>query len=562
MSGTSKLRSGGQILVDSLRIHGADLAFCVAGESYLDVLDAFHDASDIKLITCRHEGGAANMAEAAGKLTGRPGICFVTRGPGACNASIGVHTAMQDSTPMILFVGQVARDQAEREAFQEIDYRRMFSPVAKWAAQIDDAARIPEFISRAFHVATSGRPGPVVLALPEDMLRDRVSVPPTGRYTEVQAHPGMADLKRIAELLALSDRPLIIAGGSGWTDAACEDLRRFAEANNIPVCSSFRRQDLVDNNSPAWIGDLGTGPNPKLLARVREADLLLVIGARLGEMTTQGYELIDLPETRQTLIHVHASAEELGRVFRPDLPIQSGSTAFAAALSSLPNFHDLRSSRWRDWMETGRRDFLEWLEPAAYGGALDLGAISVWLRDRLPADSIVTIDAGNFSGWAQRFLKYGRPGRQLGPTSGAMGYSVPAAVAAKIVHPDRLVVSFVGDGGFQMTGQELATAMHTGAAPIILVFNNGIFGTIRMHQEKRYPGRVSATDLTNPDFAALARSYGAFGAAVERTADFAPVFEQAVASGLPAVIELRMDPEVITTRTTLSALRAQALGQK
>jgi acetolactate synthase-1/2/3 large subunit len=562
MSGTSKPRSGGQILVDSLRVHGADLAFCVAGESYLDVLDAFHDAPDIRLITCRHEGGAANMAEAAGKLTGRPGICFVTRGPGACNASIGVHTAMQDSTPMILFVGQVARDQAEREAFQEIDYRRMFSPVAKWAAQIDDAARIPEFISRAFHVATSGRPGPVVLALPEDMLRDRVSVAPTGRYTEVQAHPGIADLKRIAELLALADRPLILAGGSGWTDAACEDLRRFAESCNIPVCSSFRRQDVVDNDSPAWIGDLGTGPNPKLLARVREADLLLVIGARLGEMTTQGYELIDLPETRQTLIHVHASAEELGRVFRPDLPIQAGSAAFAAALASLPKFHDLRSDRWRGWMEAGRRDFLEWLEPAAYEGALDLGAISVWLRDRLPADSIVTIDAGNFSGWAQRFLKYGRPGRQLGPTSGAMGYSVPAAVAAKIVHPDRLVVSFVGDGGFQMTGQELATAMHAKSAPIILVFNNGIFGTIRMHQEKRYPGRVSATDLTNPDFAALARSYGAFGAAVERTADFAPVFEQAVESGLPAVIELRMDPEVITTRTTLSVLRAQALGQK
>jgi acetolactate synthase I/II/III large subunit len=562
MSGTSKPRSGGQILVDSLRVHGADLAFCVAGESYLDVLDAFHDAPDIRLITCRHEGGAANMAEAAGKLTGRPGICFVTRGPGACNASIGVHTAMQDSTPMILFVGQVARDQAEREAFQEIDYRRMFSPVAKWAAQIDDAARIPEFISRAFHVATSGRPGPVVLALPEDMLRDRVSVPQTGRYTEVQAHPGLADLKRTAELLALADRPLILAGGSGWTDAACEDLRRFAESCNIPVCSSFRRQDVVDNDSPAWIGDLGTGPNPKLLARVKEADLLLVIGARLGEMTTQGYELIDLPETRQTLIHVHASAEELGRVFRPDLPIQAGSAAFAAALSSLPKFHDLRLDRWRGWMQAGRRDFLEWLKPAAYEGALDLGAISVWLRDRLPADSIVTIDAGNFSGWAQRFLKYGRPGRQLGPTSGAMGYSVPAAVAAKIVHPDRLVVSFVGDGGFQMTGQELATAMHAKAAPIILVFNNGIFGTIRMHQEKRYPGRVSATDLTNPDFAALARSYGAFGAAVERTADFAPVFEQAVESGLPAVIELRMDPEVITTRTTLSALRAQALGQK
>lgn len=559
MSSTSKPRSGGQILVDSLRVHGTDRAFCVAGESYLDVLDAFHDAPDIDLVTCRQEGGAANMAEAAGKLTGRPGICFVTRGPGACNASIGVHTAMQDSTPMILFVGQVARDQAEREAFQEIDYRRMFSPVAKWAAQIDDAARIPEFVSRAFHVATSGRPGPVVLALPEDMLRDRVAVPPTGRYTEVQAHPGADDLARVADLLAASERPLVLVGGSGWTDRACADLKRFAEASRLPVCSSFRRQDVLDNTSPSWIGDLGTGPNPKLLARVRESDLLLVIGARLGEMTTQGYELIDLPETRQTLVHVHASAEELGRVFRPDLPIQSGPAAFAAALARL---EPIRSDRWRVWAEAGRRDFLDWLEPAPYDGALDLGAVSVWLRDRLPADAIVTIDAGNFSGWAQRFLTYRRPGRQLGPTSGAMGYSVPAAVAAKLVHPERMVVSYVGDGGFMMTGQELATAMHTGSAPIILVFNNGMFGTIRMHQEKNYPGRVSATTLTNPDFAALAQSYGAFGAAVERTEDFAPAFEAAVASGKAAVIELRMDPEVISTRTTLSALRQQALGKK
>jgi acetolactate synthase-1/2/3 large subunit len=559
MSSTSQPRSGGQLLVDSLRVHGADRAFCVAGESYLEVLDAFHDAPDIALITCRQEGGAANMAEAVGKLTGRPGICFVTRGPGACNASIGVHTAMQDSTPMILFVGQVARDQAEREAFQEIDYRRMFSPVAKWAAQIDDAARIPEFVSRAFHVATSGRPGPVVLALPEDMLRDTVTVPLTGKFTEVQAHPGAADLERVADLLVAAERPLVLVGGSGWTDAACADLKRFAESWGLPVCSSFRRQDVLDNTSPSWIGDLGTGPNPKLLARVKQSDLLLVIGARLGEMTTQGYELIELPETRQTLIHVHASAEELGRVFRPDLPIQSGSAAFVAELARrvLPG-----STSWREWTESGRRDFIEWLEPAPYDGALDLGAVSVWLRDRLPEDAIVTIDAGNFSGWAQRFLSYRRPGRQLGPTSGAMGYSVPAAVAAKLVHRDRMVVGFVGDGGFQMSGQELATAMHTGAAPIILLFNNGMFGTIRMHQEKRYPGRVSATALTNPDFAALAQSYGAFGAVVERTEQFAPAFEAAVASGKAAVIELRMDPEVITTRTTLSALRQQALAQK
>jgi acetolactate synthase-1/2/3 large subunit len=556
MSDTPNSRTGGQILVDALRVHGADHVFCVAGESYLEVLDAFVDAPEIRLITCRQEGGAANMAEAAGKLTGRPGICFVTRGPGACNASIGVHTAMQDSTPMILFIGQVARDQAEREAFQEIDYRRMFSPVAKWAAQIDDARRIPEFVSRAFHTATSGRPGPVVLALPEDMLRDCVSVANTDRYAVVQAHPGADDLAHLRNLVTTAERPLVLVGGSGWTDAAAADLRRFAEAWGLPVCCSFRRQDVCANDSASYVGDLGTGPNPRLLQRVREADLLLVLGARLGEMTTQGYALIDLPEPRQTLIHIHASAEELGRVFRPDLAIQAGSAVVVAALAAMP---PVDRSRWRDWTLSARRDYLDWLKPEPYDGALDLGAIFTWLRDHISADAIVTVDAGNFSGWSQRFLSYRRPGRQLGPTSGAMGYSVPAAVAAKLLHPDRLVLGMVGDGSFLMTGQELATAMHTGSAPVILLFNNGMYGTIRMHQERRYPGRVSATDLTNPDFAALARSYGAFGVVIERTNDFVPAFESAVASGLPAVLELRMDPDVITTRTTLSAIRAQAM---
>jgi acetolactate synthase-1/2/3 large subunit len=556
MSDTPNSRTGGQILVDALRVHGADHVFCVAGESYLEVLDAFVDAPEIRLITCRQEGGAANMAEAAGKLTGRPGICFVTRGPGACNASIGVHTAMQDSTPMILFIGQVARDQAEREAFQEIDYRRMFSPVAKWAAQIDDARRIPEFVSRAFHTATSGRPGPVVLALPEDMLCDCVSVADTDRYAVVQAHPGADDLAHLRNLVATAERPLVLVGGSGWTDAAAADLRRFAEAWGLPVCCSFRRQDVCANDSASYVGDLGTGPNPRLLQRVREADLLLVLGARLGEMTTQGYALIDLPEPRQTLIHIHASAEDLGGVFRPDLAIQAGSAVVVAALAAMPP--DDRS-RWREWTLSARRDYLDWLKPEPYDGALDLGAIFTWLRDHISADAIVTVDAGNFSGWSQRFLSYRRPGRQLGPTSGAMGYSVPAAVAAKLLHPDRLVLGMVGDGSFLMTGQELATAMHTGSAPVILLFNNGMYGTIRMHQERRYPGRVSATDLTNPDFAALARSYGAFGVVIERTNDFVPAFESAVASGLPAVLELRMDPDVITTRTTLSAIRAQAM---
>jgi acetolactate synthase I/II/III large subunit len=556
MSSSVPVRSGGQILVDALRVHGADLAFCVPGESYLDVLNAFHDAPDIKLVTCRQEGGAANMAEAHGKLTGRPGICFVTRGPGACNASIGVHTAMQDSSPMILFIGQVARDQEEREAFQEIDYRRMFGPVAKWAAQIDEAERIPEFVSRAFHVATSGRPGPVVLALPEDMLRDRVAVADIGRYASVQAYPGAQDLDRLDALLARASRPIVVAGGSSWSDEAAQDLRNWAEANRLPVCCSFRRQDLMGNDSDSYIGDLGTGPNPKLLENVRQADLLIVVNARLGEMTTQGYELLEPPVARQTLVHAHASAEELGRVYRPDLAIQAGPVAMVRALASRPA---AASQPWADWTAKCRRDYLSWLEPDAFGDyALDLGRVMTSLRERLPADAIVTLDAGNFAGWGQRFLRYGRPGRQLGPTSGAMGYAVPAAVAAKIAHPDRVVLGLVGDGGFMMTGQELATAMQAGAAPVILLFNNGMYGTIRMHQERRYPGRISATDLVNPDFVRLAESYGAFGRAVERTEDFLPALEEALSCGRAAVIELRIDPEVITTRMSLSRIREDA----
>lgn len=556
MSSSVPVRSGGQILVDALRAHGADLAFCVPGESYLDVLNAFHDAPDIRLVTCRQEGGAANMAEAHGKLTGRPGICFVTRGPGACNASIGVHTAMQDSSPMILFIGQVARDQEEREAFQEIDYRRMFGPVAKWAAQIDEAERIPEFISRAFHVATSGRPGPVVLALPEDMLRDRVAVADIGRYASVQAHPGAQDLDRLDALLARASRPVVVAGGSSWSDEAARDLRNWAEANRLPVCCSFRRQDLMSNDSDSYIGDLGTGPNPKLLENVRRADLLIVVNARLGEMTTQGYELLEPPVARQTLVHIHASAEELGRVYRPDLAIQAGPAAMVRALASRPA---AAAHPWADWTAKCRQDYLSWLEPDAFGDyVLDLGRVMTSLRERLPADAIVTLDAGNFAGWGQRFLRYGRPGRQLGPTSGAMGYAVPAAVAAKIAHPDRVVLGLVGDGGFMMTGQELATAMQAGAAPVILLFNNGMYGTIRMHQERRYPGRISATDLVNPDFVRLAESYGAFGRAVERTEDFLPALEEALSCGRAAVIELRIDPEVITTRMSLSRIREEA----
>jgi acetolactate synthase-1/2/3 large subunit len=555
----SNARTGAQILVDALRVHGAEFAFCVAGESYLDVLDAFVDVPSVRVITCRHESGAGFMAEAYGKLTGRPGICFVTRGPGACNGSIAVHTAFQDSTPMIMFVGQIAREMTEREAFQEIDYRRMFSPLAKWAAQIDDAARIPEFLARAFHVATSGRPGPVVLALPEDMLADRAAVPDTAPYVPVRAHPGQADLERMREMLARAQRPMMLVGGSGWTDEACADIRRFAEANNLPVCCSFRRQDILDNTSPSFVGDMGTAAPPKLVARIKQADLLLVAGARLGEITTQGYELLTPPELRQTLVHVHVSSEELGRVFRPDLAIQSGMPEFASAVARLS---PEGPPCWADWAKAAREEFVQHQQPDDLPGGLDLGQAFLWLRDRLPPDAIVTSDAGNFSGWANRFLCYRRPGRQLGPTNGAMGYGVPAAVAASIANPDRIVVAMVGDGGFLMTGQEIATAMQAAARPIIMLFNNGMYGTIRMHQERRFPGRISGTDLMNPDFAALARTYGAVGIAIERTEDFGAAFDEAVDSGKPAVLELRMNPEHLTTRRTLTQIREAALAAR
>jgi len=551
----TNLLSGGQLVVAALRAHRVEMAFSVAGESYLEVLDALFDAPEIHLVTCRQEGGAAFMAEAYGKLTGRPGVLLVTRGPGACNASIGIHTAFQDSTPMVVLVGQVARHQLDREAFQEVDFRRMFAPLAKWVAQIDMAERVPELVNQAFQVATSGRPGPVVLALPEDMLRDRRAATVSGPYRPVRAHPGAADLAELRRLLAAAERPMMLVGGGGWTDAACRDIADFAQANDLPVCCSFRRQDIVDNRLPCFVGDLGTGASPALVARFKEADLLLAAGARIGEITSQSYSLLGIPDPGKILVHVHAAAEELGRVFRPSLAIQSGMPEFAAAVAKL---QPAAAPRWARWRETARAEYEAGLVPGAAGGALELGRVMAWLRDRLPDDAIVTSDAGNFSGWPNRFLQYRRPGRQLGPTSGAMGYGVPAAVAAKLVHPDRLVVGFCGDGGFMMTGQELATSMLEGVGPIILLFNNAMYGTIRMHQERRFPGRVVGTALKNPDFLALARAYGAFGASVARTEDFAPAFEEAAAHNSAAVIELKMDPELITTRTTLSEIRRQA----
>jgi acetolactate synthase-1/2/3 large subunit len=552
-------RSGGQLVVAALRAHRVDMAFGVAGESYLEVLDALFDAPEIRFVTCRQEGGAAFMAEAYGKLTGKPGVLLVTRGPGACNASIGIHTAFQDSTPMVVLVGQVARHQIDREAFQEVDFRRMFAPLAKWVAQIDMAERVPELVNQAFQVATSGRPGPAVLALPEDMLRDRRAVALVGPHHAVRAHPGASDLAEMRRLITSAERPIMLVGGGGWSDAACRDVTKFAEANDLPVCCSFRRQDIVDNRRPVFVGDLGTGAAPALVARVKEADLLLAIGARIGEITSQSYTLLGIPDPGKVLIHVHSAAEELGRVFRPTLAIQSGMPEFAAAAATL---EPVPAKRWSTWRAAARGEYEAGLAPSpSAGGPLDLGAVMGWLRENLPDDAIVTSDAGNFSGWPNRFLQYRRPGRQLGPTSGAMGYGVPSAVAAKLVHPDRLVVGFCGDGGFMMTGQELATSMAAGVGPIILLFNNAMYGTIRMHQERRFPGRVVGTALANPDFIALARAYGAYGARVSRTEEFAPAFEEAVAAKRAAIIELTMDPDEITTRTTLSAIRARPEAQ-
>ena len=458
---------------------------------------------------------------------------------------------------MVVLVGQVARHQIDREAFQEVDFRKMYAPLAKWVTQIDMAERVPELINQAFQVATSGRPGPVVLALPEDMLREEAAAAPAGPYRAVHAHPGAADLAELRRLLAAAERPVLLVGGGGWNDAACADIARFAEASDLPACCSFRRQDIIDNRSPSYVGDLGTGAAPALVERFKAADLVLAVGARIGEITSQSYTLLGVPDPGKTLIHVHSAAEELGRVFRPTLGIQSGMPEIAAALAAL---EPVANPRWHDWAKAARSEYEAGLAPTPLpiAPALDLGQVMTWLRQRLPDNAIVTSDAGNFSGWPNRFLQYRRPGRQLGPTSGAMGYGVPAAVAASILHRDRIVVGFCGDGGFMMTGQELATALAEGAAPIILVFNNAMYGTIRMHQERRFPGRVVGTALKNPDFAALAAAHGAFGASVSRTEEFAPAFEAAIAARRAAIIELRMDPEMITTRTTLSALRRHA----
>jgi acetolactate synthase-1/2/3 large subunit len=545
-------RNGGQVVVDQLRIHGVDLVFCVPGESYLAVLDALYGARDrIRVINARHEAGAANMAEAHGKLTGRPGVAMVTRGPGACHAAIGVHTAMQDSTPLVMLVGQIARGATDREAFQEVDYRQMFGPLAKWVAQIDRAERVPEYLARAFHVASSGRPGPVVLAIPEDMLTDAVTVADAAPYLAIQPSVDPADAEQLRGLLEAAERPIAIVGGSRWTDAACGQLQAFAEAWQLPVAAAFRRMDLIDNASPVYSGDLGLAPVPSLRKRVREADLVIAIGTRLGDITTQGYTTLDILEPRAKLVHVYPDADELGRVFRPALGIAAGPTAFAAALAAMSA--PRQPPRWAAWTRAAHADYVATLAPSPYDGPLDMGRALSELRPLLPRDAIVALDAGNHTGWPMRYLSFGRPGRLLGPISGAMGYGTPSAVAAAIVHPDRRVVGFVGDGGFLMSGQELVTAVQHGARPILVVFNNALYGTIRMHQEREYPGRAIATELVNPDFVALARACGAHAELVTRTDEFLPAFERAAGAGRAALIELRTDPLQITTRSRIAA---------
>ena len=549
-------RTGGEILVANLVAQGATHAFAVPGESYLPVLDALYDARDrLSLVVCRQEGGAAYMAEAFGKLTGRPGIAFVTRGPGATNASIGVHAASQDSTPMILFVGQVGGDMVDREAFQEIDYRRMFGGVAKWAAQIDRADRIPEYVAHAYRIAMSGRPGPVVLALPEDMLSARAACADAPRVDAVAASPDPSLVATAVDRLVAAKRPLLLVGGSRWDGDACRMLQEVAEKFRVPVACGFRNQDLFDNRHALYAGEVGIGVNPQLAARVRDADVLVVIGERLGEMTTSGYTLLVPPVPAQTLIHVHPGAEELGRVYQPAVAIASTPGAFLASLlRSLP--------RRNEGADNAHAEYLAWQAPRPVPGTLDLWQIVRWLDARLPDDAILTNGAGNYTAWLHRLYRYRKFRTQLAPYVGSMGYGVPAAIAAKVVHPERIVLSWNGDGCFLMNGQELATAVQYRLGIIFVVVDNGMYGTIRMHQERGYPAREYGTALANPDFAALARAYGAHGETVAHTADFAAAFERALSAGRPALLHLKLDPQALTMNATLDQLRAQGVAAR
>lgn len=558
MDSRTHIRTGGHILIDQLALHGADTVFGVPGESFLAALDGMHQNQRVRFVNARQEGGATMMADAYGKLTGQPGIAFATRGPGATNASSGVHVAFQDSTPLILLLGQVGRDMMEREAFQEIDYRQMFGPMTKWVAQIDDARRIPEFISRAFYTATSGRPGPVVLALPEDMLTDVADVADAQPYKPQTVAPGEESLRQFHELLSAAHKPLLIVGGGGWSDKARRDLEAFATAHEVPISASFRCQDYFDNLHPAYAGHVGIGISPKFGERIRDSDLVIALGTRLGEITTSGYNLFDIPQPKQPLVHIYPDPEEIGRVYAPTLGIISGSAAFAAAISRLQPKHQPRG----DELKAAHSNYLGFAEPTTSPGNVQLSLIVRDLSARLPEDAIICNGAGNYAVWVHRFWRYRQYRTELAPTSGSMGYGLPAAVAAKLVHPNRMVIAFAGDGCFQMTGMEFMTAVENRLPIIVIVANNGMYGTIRMHQEWTYPGRVSGTDLASPDFAALARACGGFGARVGRTEDFAQAFDEAVASRLPSIIELTISPEALTPAASLSETRARALAER
>jgi acetolactate synthase-1/2/3 large subunit len=546
-------RTGGQALVAQLERQGVDTIFCVPGESYLPVLDALHD-SPIRLVSARHESAAANMAEAYGKLTGRPGICLVTRGPGSTQAAVGVHTADQGSTPFVLLVGQVPRAFRGREAFQELDYPSTFGGMAKRVVEADDPGRLTEEVAASFVAALDGRPGPVVLALPEDVLAGETYAADAEVGEPLRPQPRGEDLARLRELLAAAERPLAIVGEGGWSADAARDVLAFAEAWELPVAASFRSQDYVDNGSRVYAGHLTIGMDAKLAGRVRDADLIVAIGSRLGDVATRGYTLLEPPKPRQTLARVHPDPAELGRVFEADLPICSDLTAFAAAAREL----EPAEPRWREWTAAARADYEANLRHEPRPSDLDLGEVMAFLRGRLPDDAILTSGAGNFTVWAHRFYEFRRYGTQLAPQSGAMGYGVPAALAAKLVHPERLVVCLAGDGDFLMAGGELATAVKYDLPVVVLLVNNGMYGTIRLHQERLYPGRVVGTDLVNPDFAAYAESFGAHGETVERTRDVEAAFERAVASGRPALLDLRVDPEAISPRATISQLREES----
>ncbi|MBA2961076.1 MULTISPECIES: thiamine pyrophosphate-binding protein [Ramlibacter] len=546
-------RTGGQILVQALATNQVDHVYCVPGESFLPVLDALHQHPSIRTIVARHEGAASNMAEAHGKLTRRPGIAFVTRGPGATHAANGVHTAMQDSTPMVLFVGQVDQGFIGREAFQEIDYRQVFGGLAKWAVEIDAIERIPEIVSRAFSVAQSGRPGPVVVGLPEDVLFGSTAVADAPPVRIGRSAPEPDAVRELAERLGAAARPLVIVGGGDWTDAGCADLARFVHAHDLPVVASFRRQDLFDNRDPHYAGQLGLGVSPRLAERVRQADLLLVLGSRLAEASSSGYTLVESPVPRQVLVHAHPDPQELGRVYHATLPLATGMPALAAALAALPA---TPAPRWRDWTRAARADYEAHSTPAPADPALqgvDLAAVVAHLNEVLPEDAVISNGAGNYTVWVHRYYRYRRRATELAPVNGAMGYGLPAAIAAKLRCPERTVVCFAGDGCFMMYPQELATAMQFDAPVVVIVVNNGMLATIRMHQEREYPARVSGTRLANPDFIALARSFGAHAERVEQTGDFPAAFERARACGRAALIELRTDPLQITPQSRLPA---------